>query len=182
MATTIANASRPVTIASRQRGRHVSAVVFVASGGTTGGMAAAASAVGIGGGSPVSESAAGYVRGAGMGCCAAFVGWSVSCGAAIGAVIMRLTPGKEVCTAGTFLAVWATVSTGRRRNSETRATTTGVAAALTIVPAPQIREAANDAAADAMLAMIRVCSEMRPPSPLAFRSGLGGSEGSMTSA
>jgi hypothetical protein len=89
--------------------------------------------------------------------------------------MMRLTAGK-VWTVGTFLAVSATVCTGRRRNSETRATITGVAAALTIVPPPQIREAANDAAADAMLAMISVCSEMRPPSRLLFRSSLGSAD------
>lgn len=77
-----------------------------------------------------------------------------------GAGTVRLCSGR-VCTVGTFFADLATVCTGRRRNSETSATTTGVAAALTSVPEPQIREAANDAAADAMLAMINVCSDMR---------------------
>ncbi len=48
------------------------------------------------------------------------------------------------------------------------ATTTGVAAALMSVPLPQIREAANDAAADARLAMINVSNEM----PLPDRSSL----------
>jgi hypothetical protein len=71
-------------------------------------------------------------------------------------VRLRTAGGKAVGIAGTFLAVSATLCTGRRRNSETRATITGVIAALTIVPTPQSRDAANDAAADATLAMISV--------------------------
>jgi hypothetical protein len=47
-----------------------------------------------------------------------------------------------------------------------------VAAALTSVPAPQIREAANDAAADAALAMTSVCNEMRRPERRPSRSAL----------
>jgi hypothetical protein len=56
------------------------------------------------------------------------------------------------------------------------ATTTGVAAALMSVPVPQIREAANAAAADARLAMTDVCSEMRLQTSfvLAVRLGVGG--------
>jgi hypothetical protein len=99
------------------------------------------------------------------------VDWAGGWAMFVGAAIMRLTAGK-VWTVGTFFAVSATVRTGRRRNSDTRATITGVAAALTIVPPPQMREAANDAAADAMLAMISVCSEIRPPSRLGFWSCL----------
>jgi hypothetical protein len=53
------------------------------------------------------------------------------------------------------------------------ATTTGVAAALRSVPEPQIREAANDAAADARLAMINVSTEMPRPSRRSLRSGSG---------
>jgi hypothetical protein len=78
-----------------------------------------------------------------------------------------------VYTAGTFFALAATVCTGRRRNSDTSATITGVAAALTSVPGPQIREAANAAAADAALAMISVCSEMRLPGRFSLRFASG---------
>jgi hypothetical protein len=53
------------------------------------------------------------------------------------------------------------------------ATTTGVAAALTSVPEPQIREAANDAAADARLAMINVSTEMPLPGRRSLRPGSG---------
>ncbi len=53
------------------------------------------------------------------------------------------------------------------------ATTTGVAAALMSVPLPQIREAANDAAADARLAMINVSNEMPLPARSSLRSALG---------
>jgi hypothetical protein len=90
-----------------------------------------------------------------------------------GAESVRLRTAGKVWIVGTFLAVSATVCTGRRRNSETSATITGVIAALMMVPAPQIREAANDAAADARLAMISVCSEMRPPVRLSLRLALG---------
>jgi hypothetical protein len=79
----------------------------------------------------------------------------------------------RLCTVGAFLAVAATVRTGRRRNSETSATTTGVAAALMSVPLPQIREAANAAAADATLAMINVSNEMALPGRSSLRSALG---------
>jgi hypothetical protein len=58
------------------------------------------------------------------------------------------------------LATELTRSTGRRRNSDTSATTTGVSAALTSVPAPHSREASNDAAAEATLAMTSVWIEM----------------------
>jgi hypothetical protein len=74
----------------------------------------------------------------------------------LGAAIVRLRTTGNACTVGTFFAVSATVCTGRRKNSETSATSTGVTAALTSVPAPQIRDAANEAAADATLAMISV--------------------------
>jgi hypothetical protein len=87
--------------------------------------------------------------------------------------MVRLRTAGKGCPAGTFFAVAATVCTGRRRNSETSATTTGVAAALMSVPAPQIREAANDAAADATLAMINVCTEMPLPGRSYLRSALG---------
>ncbi len=95
--------------------------------------------------------------------------------------MVRLRTAGKGCTAGTFFAVVATVCTGRRRNSETSATTTGVAAALMSVPAPQIREAANDAAADATLAMIKVCNEMPLPGRSSLRSVLG-TDDSTTSA
>jgi hypothetical protein len=89
-----------------------------------------------------------------------------------GAAMVRVRTAGKVCTVGTFFAVAATVCTGRRRNSETSATTTGVAAALMSVPVPQIREAANAAAADARLAMINVCNEMPLPGRLSLRSAL----------
>ena len=89
-----------------------------------------------------------------------------------GAAIVRLRTAGKLCAAGNFFAVVETVCTGRRRNSETSATTTGVAAALISVPGPQIREAANDAAADARLAMINVCSEIRLPDRFSVRSAL----------
>jgi hypothetical protein len=82
------------------------------------------------------------------------------------------TTGKE-CTGGILFAVVATVCTGRRSNSETSATTTGVIAALISVPVPQIREAPYAAAADAMLAMISVCSETPLPRRVSLRSGSG---------
>lgn len=90
-----------------------------------------------------------------------------------GAGIVRLRTAGKVCTVGTFFAVVATVFIGRRRNSATSATITGVAAALMSVPAPQIREAANDATADARLAMISVCIEKPLPGRLSLRSALG---------
>jgi hypothetical protein len=90
-----------------------------------------------------------------------------------GAAMVRLRVPGEASTVGTFFTVAATVCTGRRRNSDTSATITGVAAALITVPEPQIREAANDAAAEARLAMINVCSEMRLPGRWPFRSALG---------
>jgi hypothetical protein len=55
-----------------------------------------------------------------------------------------------------------TRSTGRRRNSETSVTTTGVSAALRTVPEPQRCEAAKAAAAEATLATERVPIEMPP--------------------
>jgi hypothetical protein len=90
-----------------------------------------------------------------------------------GAAIACLRTAGRLRTFGTCFALAATVCTGRRRNSEMSATTTGVAAALTSVPEPQIREAANDAAADARLAMINVCTEMPLPGRRFLRSGLG---------
>jgi hypothetical protein len=63
-------------------------------------------------------------------------------------------------TLGTFLAVAVTVPIGRRKASETSAMITGAAAAPNSVPGPQIRATANDAAADARLATISVCSEI----------------------
>jgi hypothetical protein len=90
-----------------------------------------------------------------------------------GAAMVRLRTAGKVCTVGTCFAVVATDCTGSRRNSETSATTTGVAAALMSVPAPQIREAASDAAADARLAMINVCNEMPLLGRWSLRSALG---------
>jgi hypothetical protein len=84
--------------------------------------------------------------------------------------MVRWRTAGKVCTVGIFFAVEATVCTGRRRNSETSATTTGVAAALMSVPVPQIREAAYAAAAEATLAMISVCSETRLSRRLSLRS------------
>jgi hypothetical protein len=94
-----------------------------------------------------------------------------------GVARVRWRTAGKVCTVGIFFAVVATVCTGRRRNSETSATTTGVAAALMSVPVPQIREAPNAAAPDAKLAMTNVCSEMRPPPRLSLRSVLGSGDG-----
>jgi hypothetical protein len=87
-----------------------------------------------------------------------------------GVAVVRWRIAGKVCTVGIFFAVEATVWTGRRRNSEISATTTGVAAALMSVPVPQIREAAYAAAADATLAMISVCNEMRLSRRLSLRS------------
>jgi hypothetical protein len=61
---------------------------------------------------------------------------------------------------GVFLALALTVSIGRRRVSDTSAMITGAAAAPKIVPGPQMWATAYDAAADARLAMSRVCSEI----------------------
>ncbi len=61
------------------------------------------------------------------------------------------------------------------------ATAMGVTAALMSVPVPQIREAPYAAAADAMLAMISVCSETPLPRRLSLRSG-SGCAGATTSA
>jgi len=58
------------------------------------------------------------------------------------------------------LATELTCSTGRRRNSDTSVTTTGVTAALISVPAPHSRDARNDAVAEATLAMTSVWIEM----------------------
>jgi hypothetical protein len=90
-----------------------------------------------------------------------------------GAAMVRLRTAGKLCPVGTFRALAATVRTGRRRNSETSATTTGVAAALMSVPLPQSREAANAAAADARLAMITVSNEMPLPGRSSLRSALG---------
>lgn len=107
---------------------------------------------------------------------------SRSCGTSVGSSGVALARGRTVgkgCTVWTFFAVSATVCTGRRRNSDTSATTTGVTAALMSVPVPQIREAPNAAAADATLAMINVCSETPRPRRLSCRS-VSGSEGATT--
>lgn len=69
-----------------------------------------------------------------------------SCGRAAG----------SLATVGAFLAVTLTFCTGRFRNSETSATITGVAAALTRVPGPHNLETANDAVADATAAISSV--------------------------
>lgn len=74
---------------------------------------------------------------------------------------------------GIFFAVSATVCTGRRENSDIERDNHRRGRRAISVPAPQIRDAANDAAADATLAMISVCSEIRPPDRLSFRSALG---------
>jgi hypothetical protein len=63
-------------------------------------------------------------------------------------------------TLGALLAVAATACIGRRKLSETSAMITGAAAAPKRVPGPQICATAYDAAADARLAMIRVCNEI----------------------
>jgi hypothetical protein len=64
---------------------------------------------------------------------------------------------------GTLCALTATVCTGRRSASDTSATITGVAAALSSVPGLHSREAANEAMADATAAIANVCSEMPLP-------------------
>jgi hypothetical protein len=101
-----------------------------------------------------------------LGSCMASV---ASCGVA---PVGGRTAGKG-CTVGILFALVATVCTGRRSNSETSATTTGVIAALMSVPVPQIREAPYAAAADAMLAMISVCSETPLPPRVSLRCGSG---------
>jgi hypothetical protein len=70
-------------------------------------------------------------------------------------------PRRLLWPVGARLAVAATVRTGRRSDSDTSATMTGAAAAPSSVPGPQMRATANDAAADATLAMISVWGEMR---------------------
>lgn len=72
----------------------------------------------------------------------------------------RLRPAGELRTVGAFLAVADTVCTGRLNSSDTSATITGVAAALSSVPGPQRRDTANEAVADATLAMASVWGEM----------------------
>jgi hypothetical protein len=70
------------------------------------------------------------------------------------------------------LATELTCSTGRRRNSDTSVTTTGVTAALISVPAPHSRDARNDAAAEATLAMTSVWIEMPPLDGFSLFGGL----------
>jgi len=70
------------------------------------------------------------------------------------------------------LATELTCSTGRRRNSDTSVTTTGVTAALISVPAPHSRDARNDAVAEATLAMTSVCIEMPPLDGFSLFGGL----------
>ena len=85
-------------------------------------------------------------------------------------LVLGRTAGKG-CTGGILFALVATVCTGRRSNSETIATATGVIAALMSVPVPQIRDAPYAAAAEAMLAMISVCSETPLLRGVSLRSG-----------
>ncbi len=107
------------------------------------------------------------------------IGSLCTCAWSSGALVRSRTPGM-IRAFGTRLAVAATVRIGRRRNSATSATITGAAAAPISVPGPQTRATVNDAAADATLAMIRVCGEM----PLSRRCSLApvwGSEDSIIS-
>jgi len=166
-----------VRTASRQRGRQAPATVDSAvSGSTTGVTSAGASPPRPGRRCPERDCGSAPVAGSVL----TPVGFSTRA-ERLGGAIVRLRTTGNACTVGTFLAVSATVCTGRRKNSDTSATTTGVAAALTSVPAPQIRDAANDAAADATLAMISVCTEIRPPDRVSLRPALG-SRDSTTSA
>lgn len=79
-------------------------------------------------------------------------------------------PAGKVRTVGTFLAVADTLCAGRFNSSDTSATITGVAAALSSVPGPQRRDTANDAVADATLAIASVCGEMPLPARYSFRA------------
>jgi hypothetical protein len=83
----------------------------------------------------------------------------------------RRRPAGKLRTVGAFLAVAATVCTGRLNTSDTSATITGVAAALSSVPGPHSRDTANDAIADATLAMASVCGEMPLPARYSVRAG-----------
>ena len=168
-ATTIANASRPVRTAALQWRRRRRPQL----GGEGGGWAGC----GVGGRLHASGRAR---RRRGRGAGAADVGsvrtCSGSCMASVGSRGVALVRGRTAGrggTGGSRFAVVATVCTGRRSNSETSATTTGVTAALISVPVPQIREAPYAAAADAMLAMTSVCSETPLPRRLSLRFGSG---------
>ena len=136
--------------ASRQRGRRASAAVWWGMAGPGPGVLSAARSMRRGG--------------RGLGSCMASVG---SRGVSL---VLGRTAGKG-CTGGILFALVATVCTGRRSNSETIATATGVIAALISVPVPQIRDAPYAAAADAMLAMISVCSETPLLRRVSLRSG-----------
>ncbi len=169
-ATTIANASSPVRTAALQWRRAASAAAWWGRAGPGPGAVSAAGSTRRGG--------RGGVDGAGAG--AADVGsvrtCSGSCMASVGSRGVALVRGRTAGrggTGGSRFAVVATVCTGRRSNSETSATTTGVTAALISVPVPQIREAPYAAAADAMLAMTSVCSETPLPRRLSLRFGSG---------
>jgi hypothetical protein len=169
-ARTIANASSPVRTAALQWRPATSAAAGWGRAGPGPGAVSAAGSTRRGG--------RGCVDGAGAG--VADVGsvrtFSGSCMASVGARGVALVRGRTAGrggTGGSRFAVVATVCTGRRSNSETSATTTGVTAALISVPVPQIREAPYAAAADAMLAMISVCSETPLPRRLSLRSGPG---------
>jgi hypothetical protein len=85
---------------------------------------------------------------------------AAGCSRACGVGTERGRPAGKLRSVGAFLADTATVCTGRRNASDTSATITGVAAALSSVPGPQRRDTANDATADATLAMASVCGEM----------------------
>jgi hypothetical protein len=154
-ATTIANASSPVRTAALQWRRAASAAAWWGRAGPGPGVVSAAGSTRRGG--------RGGVDGAGAGA------------ADVGSV--RTCSGSCMVSVGSRgvsrFAVVATVCTGRRSNSETSATTTGVTAALISVPVPQIREAPYAAAADAMLAMTSVCSETPLPRRLSLRFGSG---------
>jgi hypothetical protein len=151
-----------VTTAGRQRGRQLSALPwYVIVPGSRLGVIAAAGAT----------PSRGAARLEGERCSAGIAGSASTRVGSPGAAIVCLRIAGTLRTFGTCFALAATVCTGRRRNSEMSATTTGVAAALTSVPEPQIREAANDAAADARLAMINVSTEMPLPSRRSLRSG-----------
>ena len=166
-ATTIANASRPVRTASRQWRRPASAAVRRTVVGPTPGVLSAAGSTRRGGRGCVD------VAGGGAGDVGSVPTCSGSCAASVGPRGVALVRGRTAgrgCTGGSRFAVVATVCTGRRSSSETSATTTGVTAALISVPVPQIREAPYAAAADAMLAMISVCSETPLPRRFSLRS------------
>ena len=160
--TTIANASSPVMSASRQRGRDRSPSLYL-----------------IGPHPASRELVAGSSTGSSPGRRPELEPGSPRTDAALIArfrslfsASVRLRAPGPLCTAGIRFALAATDRTGRRKNSETSATITGVAAALTSVPCPRIREAASAAAADARLAIISVSTEMPLPGRLSLCAAL----------